>query len=79
MITSMLRSTEPTLTFFTGYFTLDGLLKIAHFPALREHFRVSFSQIAESRQKEWESLSANSYLVFDYKEVLRNGVGARGW
>lgn len=64
---------------FAEYITLDGLLKTAHFRALREHFQISFSQIVESRQKQWENLAANHYLVFDYKEVLRNGVGAQGW
>ncbi|MCJ1312674.1 hypothetical protein MMC25_006350 [Agyrium rufum] len=61
-----------------GCITLDGLLKIAHFPLLREHFRTNFARIAESRQKEWESLAANHYLVFDYQAVLRNGFSAHG-
>ena len=64
---------------FAEYMTLDGLLKTAHFRASREHFQISFSQIVELRQKQWESLVANHYLVFDYKQVLRNGVDAQGW
>jgi hypothetical protein len=70
---------NPLLTASTANITLDGLLKIAHFPALREHFRAGFSQIVASRQREWERLATEGYLVFDYKEFLRVRVGTQDW
>ncbi|KAL8660348.1 MAG: hypothetical protein Q9202_006619 [Teloschistes flavicans] len=72
------RSVAWALTHSADHVTIDGLLKVAHFPALRERFRTSFSRIVESRQKEWESLAAKSYLIFDYQEFFRKGVGAQG-
>ena len=74
----MLRDLGSALILSVENVTLDGLLRIAHSPAMREHFRVSFSQIVESRQKEWDSLTADHYLVFDYKEFLHHRVVGRG-
>ncbi|OJJ85725.1 uncharacterized protein ASPGLDRAFT_45739 [Aspergillus glaucus CBS 516.65] len=51
--------------------SLDGLLKIAHFPTLRRYFEEQFSRIVESQAPEWELLEESGYKVFDYKEFLR--------
>ncbi|KZF25349.1 hypothetical protein L228DRAFT_244165 [Xylona heveae TC161] len=51
--------------------SLDSMLKIAHFPVIREHFQMSFAQIVAEKQPQWEALAANDYKVFDYAEFLR--------
>jgi hypothetical protein len=52
--------------------TLDGLLKVAHFPLLREHFRAWFTQIVEENQEKWKMLVVDGYWAFDYKDFLHN-------
>ncbi|KAJ5198562.1 uncharacterized protein N7498_007679 [Penicillium cinerascens] len=51
--------------------SLDNMLKIAHFPIIRENFQMSFAQIVAERTPQWEALEANNYKVFDYAEFLR--------
>jgi hypothetical protein len=52
-------------------FSLDYLLKIAHFPSLRLIFREQFARIIKSRTAEWERYLENGYKVFDYQAFLR--------
>ena len=50
-----------------GITTIDGLLKMAHFPALRDHFYTSWTQLLHCRTREWEDLASQGYSVFDYE------------
>ena len=59
------------LTQFTDLTTLDGLVKIAHIPALREHFTRAFKEIHEVRRQQWDHLAQHGYRVFDFEEFLR--------
>ncbi|RDW78940.1 uncharacterized protein DSM5745_05792 [Aspergillus mulundensis] len=51
-------------------FSLDYLLKIAHFPALRVTFQEQFARIAQSRSAEWRVYLEHDYKVFDYHLFL---------
>jgi len=60
--------------------SLDNMLKIAHFPIIRENFQMSFAQIVAERTPQWEALEAKNYKVFDYAEFLRlRGPPAGSW
>ncbi|KAK5166025.1 uncharacterized protein LTR77_008286 [Saxophila tyrrhenica] len=50
--------------------SLDYLLKIAHFPILREAFQKEYSKIARSRSQEWQALHAAGYKTLDYDKIL---------
>ena len=52
--------------------SLDGMLKIAHFPVTRAGFAASFAQIVESKVELWRSLAAQGYRTFDYEQLLRS-------
>ncbi|KAJ5834972.1 hypothetical protein N7447_000998 [Penicillium robsamsonii] len=51
--------------------SLDNMLKVAHFPIIRENFQMSFAQIVAEKTPQWEALGAKGYKVFDYIEFLR--------
>ena len=58
--------------------SLDGMLKIAHFPATREMFSIEFAHIVESMVGRWGLLSKSGYQSFDYEEFLNfRGASAR--
>ena len=50
-----------------GTTTIDGLLKMAHFPTLRDHFHTSWTQLLHCRAREWEDLAIQGYAIFDYE------------
>jgi len=52
--------------------SLDSLLKIAHFPALRSDFEREFTCIIVARSNEWQRLYDSGYRVFRYDKFLAN-------
>ncbi|KAL9578989.1 MAG: hypothetical protein Q9212_005370 [Teloschistes hypoglaucus] len=50
--------------------SLDGMLKIAHFPATRETFSLEFAQIVEGMAGRWGLLSKSGYKSFDHEHFL---------
>ena len=55
--------------------SLDGMLKVAHFPATRESFSAAFAQIVEASAARWDTMAKSGYLVFDYETfLLRRGI-----
>ncbi|OCL13961.1 hypothetical protein AOQ84DRAFT_359334 [Glonium stellatum] len=52
--------------------SLDGMMKIAHFPATREKFAVAFGQIVESMAEQWNHLARSGYETFDYEQFLES-------
>ena len=52
--------------------SLDGMLKIAHFPITRAGFAASFAQIVESKAARWKDLTCQGYRAFDYEQILRS-------
>ena len=58
--------------------SLDGMLKIAHFPVTRAGFAASFAQIVESKAELWRSLALQGYRTFDYEQLLRSKGAALG-
>ena len=65
------------LLLLAGTVSLDGMLKIAHFPATRAGFAASFATIVEDRAETWRGLPALGYRTFDYEELLRARGGSR--
>ncbi|KAL9117613.1 MAG: hypothetical protein Q9187_005848 [Circinaria calcarea] len=61
----------PVLTKVIDLTTLDGLVKISHFPALRKRFTIAFGEIHQSQQQRWGVLVEKGFRVFDFEEVLR--------
>jgi hypothetical protein len=50
--------------------SLDGMLKIAHFPATRERFVVDFGEIVEGMSEHCKQLAERGYKTFDYERFL---------
>lgn len=48
------------------------MLKIAHFPVLREHFKDQFQSIMSAHEAEIDSLSQQGYKTFDFEEFLQS-------
>ncbi|KAL8821408.1 MAG: hypothetical protein Q9223_000557 [Gallowayella weberi] len=60
--------------------SLDGMLKIAHFPATRETFSIEFAHIVESMAGRWGLLSRSGYKSFDHEQFLQfRGASAPGY
>ena len=53
--------------------SLDGMLKVAHFPVTRAAFSASFAQIVESKAELWQGLAVRGYRTFDFEALLRQG------
>jgi hypothetical protein len=47
--------------------TVDWLLKIGHFPALRDYFYDSWLRFLDQKAPEWEDLARKGFAVFDYE------------
>lgn len=52
--------------------SLDGMLKLAHFPATREEFAAQFERIIQERSELWANLSQRGYRVFDCEQFLNS-------
>lgn len=52
--------------------SLDGMLKIAHFPATRERFSMEFGHIVDSMVGRWGLLSQSGYKSFDHEHFLHS-------
>ncbi len=52
--------------------SLDGMLKIAHFPATRKRFAMTFAQIVESMAHRWNLLAKSGYKTFNYEQFLNS-------
>ena len=52
--------------------SLDGMLKLAHFPATREEFAAQFERIILERSELWANLSQRGYRVFDCEQFLNS-------
>ena len=50
--------------------SLDSMLKIAHFPVLREYFQEQFADLVAKMTAQWDTAEAEGYKVFDYVEFL---------
>jgi hypothetical protein len=57
---------------------LDNLMKIAHFPTLRDRFKSVFREIHESRQEHYYILTNRGYQVFQFKDFLRKHLREEG-
>ena len=68
---------SAALLLLAGTVSLDGMLKIAHFPATRAGFAASFAAIVEGRAEVWRNLPGRGYRTFDYEALLRAKGGLR--
>lgn len=50
--------------------SLDQMLKIAHFPALRSSFASRFARVVEKRAEEWNLLSSVGYSVLNVAQLI---------
>lgn len=50
--------------------SLDRMLKIAHFPALRSSFASRFARIVETRAEEWSMMSGIGYSVLNVAQLV---------
>ncbi|KAL9036888.1 MAG: hypothetical protein Q9214_005940 [Letrouitia sp. 1 TL-2023] len=50
--------------------SLDGMLKIAHFPATRERFSTAFAQIVQGFAGHWNFFAKSGYKIFDHDRFL---------
>ena len=50
--------------------SLDSMLKIAHFPVLREYFQEQFADLVAKMTVQWDAMEAKGYRVFDYVDFL---------
>lgn len=77
----------PSCAFWSLYlcvcielFSLDYLLKIAHFPSIRMTFQEQFARIIGTRSAEWNLYRGSGYKVFDYQLFLHlNGHSLPGY
>ena len=68
------RRTVPERSFaillLASHASLDGMLKVAHFPATRERFSMEFTHIVDSMVGRWGLLSKSGYKSFDHEQFL---------
>lgn len=50
--------------------SLDQMLKIAHFPALRSSFASRFARIVEKKAEEWSTMSGVGFAVLNVAQVV---------
>jgi|HubBroStandDraft_4_1064222.scaffolds.fasta_scaffold606658_1 hypothetical protein len=63
------------LNSFSDLAILDNLIKIAHFPVLRERFAFVFAEIHKSREGQNKAAGGTSYKVFDFEAFLSSHRG----
>lgn len=77
MIFETLRTRTPVersfaLLLLARTVSLDGLLKIAHFPATRESFCSQFANIVGNMAMRWDDLARSGFMAFDFNEFLKH-------